>query len=347
MRTMLPVKIFSFALYLLSFVLGFGGTYSWFQRNFFNPIDAKHDRQEQIFIVQQNDTLEPIARRLEEQHLTRHWWSLYLLNKLNEDERAKHILPGEYGISAADSPKQILEKILSGKVYFHTVTIPEGTALGELPKILAGSGLVTEAEVQSTLENKNILQSLAIPSETFEGYLFPETYNFTRPTTAEEMIKKLVAEGRKQIRDHVPDFTQKALELGLSTQQIVTLASIVEKESARDEDRPLVASVLLNRLRIGYPLQSDPTVIYGIQGFDGNLTKQHLKDQNNPYNTYARAGLPPTPICSPSLASVKAVVYAADTDYLYFVARGDGTTEFSKTLKEHNEAVAKFQKGRS
>jgi UPF0755 protein len=140
-----------------------------------------------------------------------------------------------------------------------------------------------------------------------------------------------------------PSWRQRQAEQGMRLHEVVTLASIVEKETGSREEMPLIASVMLNRLRAGMPLQCDPTVIYGIEGFDGNLTREHLQ-RPGPYNTYLNHGLPPGPICNPGRDALRAVLYPADTAYLYFVSKNDGTHRFSSTLKEHNQAVEQYQK---
>ena len=184
---------------------------------------------------------------------------------------------------------------------------------------------------------------LSIPSLTPEGFIFPETYSFSRPVTAHEIVERIVEEGRKRLDERLKGWKERGQQLGFNPYQVLVLASIIEKETGKPEERGVISSVFHNRLRIAMPLQSDPTVIYGIQNFDGNLTKEHLKTPG-PYNTYLNTGLPPTPICNPGLDAIKAAVYPEDTDYLYFVGKGDGSHQFSATYKEHQRAVDNFQR---
>ena len=175
---------------------------------------------------------------------------------------------------------------------------------------------------------------------TLEGFLFPETYFFSRAETEREVLSAMIDQYRRVFNS---DFQKRAKEIGMSEYNVLTLASIVEKETGIDSDRPLIASVFHNRLNRRMRLDSDPTVIYGMKNFDGNLTRKHLRTPT-PYNTYTRYGLPPTPISNPGRASLHSVLYPAENKYLYFVARGDGSSKFSRTLSEHNKAVWKYQK---
>jgi UPF0755 protein len=186
------------------------------------------------------------------------------------------------------------------------------------------------------------LLGLGAPASTLEGYLFPDTYRFARGLPAERILRRMLARFEQEFRSVQQ---QSGRQLGLSRHEVVILASLVEKETAVATERPLIAGVFFNRLRRGIPLQSDPTVIYGLERFDGNLTRAHLQ-ADTPYNTYTRQGLPAGPICNPGAAAVRAVLNPASTPYLYFVAKKDGTHQFSSTLAEHNAAVLRHQKGR-
>jgi UPF0755 protein len=173
-----------------------------------------------------------------------------------------------------------------------------------------------------------------------EGYLFPETYYFARATKPKDVIRTMV-DGVKQL--WTPELEAQAKRLHLTLHEVLTLASVVEKETGIREERELIAAVFHNRLRRRIPLQSDPTVIYGLTAFDGNLRKRDLLDPS-PYNTYRIQGLPPGPIASPGADSIKAALFPSASPYLYFVSRNDGTHYFSASLEEHNRAVEKFQK---
>lgn len=340
------VKFFaSFWLLIVAFFFGVLGTYSWLQTSF-NVALNKEAVEERTFVIEKNDNLKVVSERLAEQNFIRSGWNVYFLSVLKEDERANRILPGEYRLSASLSPKEILERILSGQIFYRTLTIPEGKTSNEIAALIAGTEIATLAEVQKAMQSPQLMYANGVRTGSFEGYLFPDTYKFTKPSdTIEVIIKRMVDEGRNKIKQEIPDFNEKAINVGLTPQQVITLASIVEKETGKASERATIASVFHNRLRIGMPLQSDPTVIYGISNFDGNLTRAHLQDRENPYNTYVHPDLPPTAICNPGIESIKAVLNPADTDYLYFVSKNDGSHHFSSSYKEHREAVTKYQKG--
>jgi len=339
------VKFFaSFGLLVLAFLLGIFGTYSWLQTSFHSPL-ARSETEERVFVIEKNDNLKVVSERLEEQDFIRAWWNVYYLSVIKGDERSDRILPGEYKLSASLAPDEILEHILSGDVFYRVLTIPEGKTVSDIAKLLAETGIVSLEEAEKALNSPQLMYSNGIRNGSFEGYLFPETYKFTKPSdTAEVMIKKMVEEGKQRIAREIPDFNSMSINVGLTPQQVITLASIVEKETGKAEERQLIASVFHNRLRIGMPLQSDPTVIYGIKDFDGNLTKAHLQDKSNSYNTYVHPDLPPTQICNPGIAAIQAVLNPADTDYLYFVSKNDGSHQFSSSYKEHRKAVREYQK---
>jgi UPF0755 protein len=178
-----------------------------------------------------------------------------------------------------------------------------------------------------------------IKAETFEGYLFPDTYLFPKDTTSEEIISTMVKRFRSVFK---PEWKNRAEALGFSIHQVVTLASIVEKETGVASERPVISSVFHNRLKRKMRLESDPTVIYGIKDFDGNITKKHLAEPT-PYNTYVIRGLPPGPIANAGVGAFEAVLFPADTKFLYFVSKKDTTHQFSTNIKDHNRAVRKYQ----
>jgi len=255
---------------------------------------------------------------------------------------AGKIKPGEYLITPDLTPIALLKKLSTGKgIIHHKVIISEGATVKEIAKILAQYDLINETKFLRLAYNQHFTHSLGIDAPSLEGYLFPATY-FLPKGLAEEIIIKIMFTKFNHIYQKYSD---KAKKMGFSRHEIVTLASIIEKETAVRTEKPLIASVFLNRLRRKMPLQADPTVIYALPHFNGNLTKKDLK-YVSPYNTYVIKGLPPTPICSPGEESIKAVVEAPNTPYLYFVSRGNGTHYFSKNLKEHIRAVLKYQRKR-
>jgi UPF0755 protein len=246
---------------------------------------------------------------------------------------------GEYEFSPSLRPDGVLSKLVRGEVLLHQVTFPEGTTIHDVAALLAARGLAGVEEVLAATTDPAFARELGIPAATLEGYCFPDTYRFARHLPAATIIRTMVARFNHYFG---PTQEEQARRLGFSRHQVVILASIVEKETGAPAERPLIAGVFLNRLKRGIPLQSDPTVIYGVADFDGNLTRAHLL-ADTPYNTYTRPGLPAGPVANPGAGSLDAVLSPAATTYLYFVAKGDGTHQFSATLHEHNAAVARYQ----
>jgi UPF0755 protein len=249
---------------------------------------------------------------------------------------------GEYHFEGETSLWEVVDRLVAGDVSYRTVTIPEGLTVTETAELLSKQGLGDADELTRAFGRGTLVASLDPGAEDLEGYLFPDTYRFPRRPTTEEVARVLVSrflgvfDGVRQAR---------TAALDLSVREAVTLASVVEKETGRPEERALIASVFWNRLRRGMRLQSDPTVIYGLKRdgrFDGNLRRGHLR-METPYNTYVRTGLPAGPIASPGKAAIDAVLDPAQSKYLYFVSRNDGSHHFSASLREHNAAVRKYQ----
>ena len=256
--------------------------------------------------------------------------------------QGRHLKAGDYRFDRAMTPFEAIDKIARGDVYVINVTFPEGLTVAEMSKIFESHGIGTAASFVEAAKDGALVHDLDPAAKDLEGYLFPETYALSRHADAQKLIKLMVSRF-----DHVftPELRQAAAARNLTVRQAVTLASIVEKETARAEERPLVAAVYTTRLRIGMPLQCDPTVIYALTkrgSYSGNIHKDDLSIDSL-YNTYRYPGLPPGPIASPGRASLEAAVHPADADYLYFVSRNDGSHEFARTLDEHNRDVHKFQ----
>ncbi len=282
------------------------------------------------------------ALRLQDAGVIRSIRSFVLLGKIRG--LAGKVQAGELLFRTDQTPVEVLDILSSGKPVSYPITIPEGFHVRQIALLLGQKGLAEEDAVNRLAEDAVFTRSLGVPSDRLEGYLFPDTYLFPKGLSEEEILTRMVDRYQKVFTD---EMRQRAREMGMTEHQVVTLASIVERETGAEEERTLVSAVFHNRLKRGYRLQTDPTVIYGLEGFDGNLTKTHLR-QDHPYNTYTRSGLPPGPIASPGEASLKAALYPAEVNYLYFVSRGDGTHVFSNSLIEHNAAVKKFQlKGRT
>lgn len=255
-------------------------------------------------------------------------------------EASQKIKAGEYEFISSATPLEVLDRLVVGDVIKIRITIPEGLTLREIAARVEAAGLGSADQFRRAATDAARLAKLGIPGTSLEGYLFPETYTVTTTTTPEEVVRAMIAQFERQL---TPELLAAAKSRGLNRHQLVTLASIVQKEAGNVEEMPLIAGVFHNRLRKGMRLQADPTVIYGINNFDGNLTRRHLTTPT-PYNTYTQPGLPPGPIASPGLAALKAAAMPALTPALYFVARGDGRHEFNATLEAHNRAVNRYQR---
>lgn len=254
----------------------------------------------------------------------------------------RRLKAGEYRFDRAMTPFEVIDKIARGDVFVINVTFPEGLTFAEMAKIFESHGLGPAAAFVHAAKDPAPIRDLDPSAKDLEGYLFPETYALPRHTDAAKLVRMMVARFDKVF---TPELRQAAAARNLTVRQAVTLASIVEKETANADERPQVAAVYTTRLRIGMPLQCDPTVIYALLKagrYDGNIHKDDLSF-DSPYNTYRYPGLPPGPIASPGRASLDAVVHPADADFLYFVSRNDGSHEFARTLEEHNRNVQKYQ----
>jgi peptidoglycan lytic transglycosylase G len=298
---------------------------------------AQKGAPQQVFVVRDGASLKEVAVELESNNLIKNDRFLLLWARLMG--YGKDIKAGEYALSAGMPPVKILNILRLGMIIIHPVTIPEGFTSEQIGVLLDEKGLVDGKEFISLTMDPEISRRYGLTGDRLEGYLYPDTYHFSRGLPALSIIDTMV----KRFRQMTTPLEARAAEIGMKMEDVVTLASIVEKETGVNEERPLIASVFLNRLKKRMRLDSDPTVIYGLKDFDGNLRKTDLSDQS-PYNTYIIRGLPPGPISNPGLESIKAVLYPAQTDYLYFVSKNDGSHYFSKTITEHNNAVRIYQK---
>lgn len=293
-----------------------------------------------IFDVRPGASLGQVARDLESRGLIRSAVALKLLARYRQLDGALQV--GEYELSAALAPAEILTRIVEGRVVVYEVVIPEGLTAARIALRLEAAGLSNAADFSSFAFDPASAGSLGVEGATLEGYLFPETYRLPRGLGVREIAEVLVGQFLEVWREIEP---QARLQ-DLSMLEVVTLASIVEKETAMPDERPLIASVFRNRLMRGMRLETDPAVIYGISDFDGNLRRRDLENAENPYNTYQIPGLPPGPIANPGADALRAVVNPAESDYLFFVSRNDGTHVFSKTYSEHVRAVDRYQRKR-
>jgi UPF0755 protein len=256
--------------------------------------------------------------------------------------RARELKAGEYRFDAPMTALEVVGKIARGDVYKRMLTFREGLTVAEMAAVFEEKGFGSAADFIKAAQNADLIRDLDPEARDLEGYLFPETYALPRNTPASQVVEQMVA-GFKTAFD--AELRAAAKADALTVRQVVTLASLVEKETASADERPLVAAVYRNRMKIGMGMQADPTVIYALQKagkYDGNLSKLDLQF-DSPYNTYRYAGLPPGPIASAGRASLAATVKPASVDYIYFVSRNDGTHVFASTLPEHNRNVQTWQ----
>ena len=292
--------------------------------------------QPQVFEVKSGMTLKQVSQELFRQNLIRSANAFQAIALIQDKE--KLIKVGEYYISPSMLPAEILQRITSGKTVLHSITIPEGYRITEIANLLEEKDLADKNIFLQQAKNVELLEG--IPTSSLEGYLFPDTYHFGKRTTEAAIINKMVETFKERALKQ--EFLKRAEDLGFSYHEIITLASLIEKETGKDSERKQISSVFHNRLKKNMLLQTDPTVIYVIDIFDGNIRKRDLKI-DSPYNTYLYKGLPPGPIANPGLKSIIAALYPANTSNLYFVSKQDGSHKFSATLNEHNRAVKKYQ----
>jgi len=282
-----------------------------------------------------------VARTLEQAGVIRSPLGFALLGALRGSARS--LKAGEYEIPRNATTLLILSLLEEGKVKKHMVLFREGGTVHELARLLEAEGLARAEEVRGLAGYPSFLRSLGIEAESLEGYLFPDTYHFIKGMTAEEMLARMVQRLREQV---TPEILAQAEARGLAFHQLLTLASIIEKEAIAPQERPLISAVFWNRLRREMPLQADPTVQYAVGKEGRALTRADLQ-VNSPFNTYRFPGLPPGPIASPGRAAIRAALNPAKAPYLYFVSTGGDRHHFSVTLEEHNSAVARYRLART
>ncbi|MEE9615369.1 MAG: endolytic transglycosylase MltG [Thermodesulfobacteriota bacterium] len=252
------------------------------------------------------------------------------------------IKAGEYELDSSMAPVEVLDRLVSGSTRQYPVTFPEGYNAKEMADTLERAGLAGREEFVGRAGDRALASSLGLDGPTLEGYLFPDTYSLTKGMSVDDIIVAMVTRFKEVYAGELRD---TARAKGLTMREVVTLASIIEKEAGTQTEMASISAVFRNRLKKGIPLQSDPTVIYGIKDFDGNLTRAHLRTRA-PYNTYTNYGLPPGPIGNPGRSALHAALNPSGEGYLYFVSRNDGTHHFSSSLAEHNRAVDYYQRGK-
>jgi UPF0755 protein len=281
-----------------------------------------------------------LAGELKSGGIIRSSWHFVLLTRLRG--KAHNLQAGEYRFNDGMTPSEILLKVTTGDVDYRKFSLPEGYSIYQVAELLDQKGYFKSSIFLEKCHDSALLRRLGLSGKSVEGYLYPATYNLLRSGDEELLISQMVGQFEKKYADlSLPGGSDNRL----SRREIVILASVIEKEAISPEEKPLISSVFHNRLRIGMPLQSDPTAVYGVRAFSGKVTRADIK-RHSPYNTYLKRGLPPGPIGNPGSEALQAALYPAKTSYLYFVARQDGTHQFSRTLDEHNRAVRRYLRSR-
>jgi UPF0755 protein len=328
------VRLRTFATLLL---LGLGAVETW---RILTPSSALRDAP-QIVEVPAHLGLPEIASRLWYDGAIRSPEAFVVLSLTHGTYRA--LRAGEYEVPRGSTTAEVLRLLESGHIRRHLVLHREGDTVVELGRALERERIVPSADVVRIASDPAFLRAHAIEGPSAEGYLFPDTYQLVRGLTAEQIVGRMVQRMDQKL---TPELRERARARGLSVHALLTLASIVEREAVAPEERPLIAAVFENRLRVGMPLQADPTVQYALGKERRALTRADLA-ADHPYNTYQRPGLPPGPIASPGLGSIQAVLEPAPVRYLYFVKKDDQHHHFSLTIEEHNSAVARYRLART
>ena len=294
-----------------------------------------------VFVdIEPGDSSQVIAERLAAVGVVRDVWTFRLA--VWQSGLARDLQAGEYHFADPITSMQVVDKIARGQVYLRAITFPEGLTIAEMADIFDGSEFGTGDEFRREAQRAELIRDLDPEATTLEGYLFPETYLLPRDATAVDLVEAMVAQFRRGLTETL---RAEAVRQDRSVRDVVTLASLIQKETGSANEHQLVSAVYTNRLRIGMALQCDPTVIYALELdglYDGNLTRENLR-HDSPYNTYRYPGLPPGPIAAPGLGALEAALDPADVPYLYFVSRNDGSHEFANTLREHNRNVQRYQ----
>ena len=331
-RKVFPILALSWVVVVAVLVVGLRLSHYYLN----TPLDP--DGKSKVVRIPAGMSLKQISRKLAREGIIDYPGMFFLLARLRGEGR--ELKYGEYKLSPGQSPQEILRVIRTGTPLQYRITFPEGITMTRIGKLLESAGLVEAEDFLEEAENPVLSTSLGIPALNVEGYLFPDTYYFSKGMSAESIIRKMVAQF-KTVFNEIKGIGERKTRL--TDYQTVILASLVEAETKAAEERALVAGVFVSRLKKKMLLQCDPTVIYGLKNFSGSITKRNLAEPH-PYNTYIHPGLPPGPIGNPGRAALTAALYPAQTRYLYFVAKNDGTHHFSKNYAQHQAAVRKYRR---
>jgi UPF0755 protein len=289
------------------------------------------------FEIKRGSTFKQVVGSLSERGLVRDRWVIYLLGRASGMDR--RIKAGFYSLWGTMTPWDIFRAIRTGKIVEHEITIVPGDSLMEIEAKFTALKITDSEEFQRLCTDREFLDSLDVDAPSLEGYLFPDTYRFPKGLDAQDILIMMVNHLREQYDD---EMMARQLETEIPEKELLTMASIVEKEAIIDKERPIIAGVYYNRLKKHMLLQADPTAIYGVKSSRIRITRDDLL-RKTPYNTYMIKGLPPGPIASPGLRSIQAALNPADVPYLYFVSNNDGTHKFSATLSSHESAVKAYR----
>jgi UPF0755 protein len=312
---------------------------AWFSLEFSLPRRAM---PEKTFVeIENGKGARTIAHSLKEKGIIKKEWPFLLGYKVFSS--SKSLKAGEYAFSSPLSTKEVLRAIIEGRIYLHLVIIPEGMTRREIAHDLESELAVNAEDFLKACSRTDSISSLDKKATNLEGYLFPESYHFAKRTPADKIISTLISQFMSVFSE---EWQKRAAELKMSIREVVTLASLIEKEASIPEEKKFVSAVFHNRLKIGMKLDCDPTIIYDLKEKGIFKDRLHAKDLklNTPFNTYLHRGLPPGPICNPGRESLKAALYPAEEKYLYFVSKNDGSHYFSRNFREHQNAVIKYQK---
>ena len=260
--------------------------------------------------------------------------------------KSRFIKAGEYKFNAGLSPLQVYQKLVSGKVYYHPLTIPEGKDLFDIAELVENGGFCSQSDFLAAAQQNELVQQWDLQADNLEGYLYPDTYMLTKGVKPSTIVKMMMKRFQEVFNE---ELREECARNDFSVREIVILASLIEKETSIHEEKPIISAVYRNRLRRGMLLQCDPTLIYALKKenlYQGNIRNRDF-EFDSPFNTYRYKGLPPGPIANPGRESLMAALHPADSDYLYFVSKNNGEHHFSRTLREHQNAVIRYQKRHS
>ncbi|MCB1214224.1 MAG: endolytic transglycosylase MltG [Deltaproteobacteria bacterium] len=315
----------------LGLVLALGGAFLYYQ----SQLESTH--RGGFLVVESGKSLRQVAQDLEKAGLIKNAKAFELYARLQK--RSASIQEGEYEFKEDLDSRAILAKLLKGERKVKKFTLPEGYRYEQLARILEKEGIASYKEAMAAFKSEDYLKKLPFAAISLEGYVFPDTYYYDSRTKLDQILNRMIDRFLSQINER---YQKRLTELGWTPAEWISLASIIQKESGQVDEMPLVSSVFHNRLKKGMLLQSDPTIIYGLENFDGNIRRADILNPHA-FNTYQHSGLPPGPITNPGLEAMEAALFPAESDYLFFVGKGNGTHYFSKDLNKHNQAVRHYQ----